>query len=175
MRKKNLKVSYAIQYKLKKPPRERPLACPLQKVYLNRISTLTSSMVLCPASPLKWILCSLRFTEKAKWSIYKTSKGESEAEIEEDRGEQNALDSWFNMEWDKYKHCLYQYHLVEFNTSPSSWKHLSLLSLSFLSALIAATWVCSRFPSLLFALLTFHFPHKFFLAFISPSLPLQRL
>lgn len=72
-----------------------------------------------------------------------------------------ALDPWCKIEWDKYKHFLYQYRFIESNTSPGSWKCLSLLSLSPPSALVTAARVCSLFPSLLFAPLMFHLPHIF--------------
>lgn len=97
------------------------------------------------------------------------------------RGEQNALDSWFNIEWDKYKHFLYQCHFIESNASPGSltlapgrWKCLSLLLLSFPPALITAAWVCSCVPCLVFTPLIFHFPHIFSCVHLSASLPLQQ-
>lgn len=52
--------------------------CPLLRVYLNQVLTAVSWMGWCHASLLKWG-CSLWSTEKAKWSIYTTICGESEA------------------------------------------------------------------------------------------------
>lgn len=59
---------------MKKKTLKFHIQCKLMKASLERL-TPNSSVVLCPASLLKWISCSLCFTEKAKWSIYKTSKG----------------------------------------------------------------------------------------------------
>lgn len=134
-------------------------------------STLTSSMVLCPASLRKWILCSLCFTEKAKWSIYKTSKEGSE----EERGEQNALDSWFRGEWDKYKHSLYQCHLVESLTLPLAAGNVCLSSLCFfLSAHHCCCCCCLSLISLSLSVicpLSCFISHTFSLVLISASQP----
>lgn len=65
---------------------------PLPTVYLNQRSTVGSSKVPCPGPLLKWRRCSLRSTERAKCSIYKSSEGESEARGERVRGD-TPLDS----------------------------------------------------------------------------------
>lgn len=65
---------------------------PLPTVYLNQRSTVGSSKVPCHGPLLKWRRCSLRSTESAKCSIYKSSQGESEARGERVRGD-TPLDS----------------------------------------------------------------------------------
>lgn len=132
---------------------------PLLRIYLNQISTPASWSILCHASLLKWC-CSLWSTEKAKWSIYTTSYGESEAA----RGrQQNILDSWvFYTGPSESKYSLHHYHF-RFRLSGGSWEtFLSAVLLSvFSSALITFAGVCPRAASQLFTPLRFRFSHVF--------------
>lgn len=116
-KKENLRFLYT-RFKVKAPVEQPLLMSITEGIFESTISTCTSTMVLCQAPLLKWSLCSLWSTEKAKWSIYKSSKGKSEAESEYERGEQNALDSLSSVEWDKYKHFLHQCHFIESSARP---------------------------------------------------------
>lgn len=155
-------------------PVEQPLSCPLQKVYLNRLSIFTPSMVLCLAPLLKWILCSLWFTEKAKWSIYKTSKGESEAERVRKR-EESKKHSWLLVQ-----HWVGQVNTfpvsisaVSSNTSPTNWptKCLSSLRLSLLLSSLLLEFVLAF--RLYYLTLSYFISHTFSLEFISLHLCLS--
>lgn len=101
----------------------------------------TFSMLMCDTSLLfKCVFCCLWFTEKAKWSIYKTREGESETD-RGNREESKTLSTPGSTEWDKNKHSLTRCNLVS-RTSSSSWKCLSPLSSSIPRALITAALVC---------------------------------
>lgn len=111
-------------------------------------------MVWCHASLLKWS-CSLWSTEKAKWSIYTTSCGESEAAWgRENRAKRSPLSG--------STQSGARANILSVNAilSPLSLVAAVLLSV-FSSALITFAGVRPRIPSRLFTPLIFYFPHVF--------------